>query len=35
MEISPEKSEKVAFLRQDLVRLKIVVDNMFLKNKKF
>jgi hypothetical protein len=28
-EISPEKSEKIAFLKQGLVTNKILVDNMF------
>jgi hypothetical protein len=34
MEISPEKSETMAFLGQDPVRRKIVVDNKFLQQVK-
>ena len=33
MEISPEKYEKMAFLGQDAVRCKIIVDNKYLQVK--
>jgi hypothetical protein len=35
MRISPEKSDKIAFLGQDLVRCKSVMDNKYLQVKNF